>query len=86
MKPLYFLKAPRCTATSKRTGRRCGSPAERGKNVCRFHGARAGAPSGKANGQYKHGRYTKEAIETRHAVSALLAESRRVINTSEGGD
>ncbi len=83
MKTLYFLNAPRCSATSKRTGQRCGSPAERGKSVCRFHGARAGGPSGKAHGQYKHGLYTKEAIETRKHISALLSASRKQLQTVE---
>lgn len=67
-----FMDAPRCTATSKRTKKRCGAPAERGKHVCKFHGARAGAPCGKAHGQYKHGHYTKEAVEQRREFSALL--------------
>lgn len=79
-----FEKAPRCTATSKRTKRRCGSPAERGKTVCRFHGARACAPSGKAHGQYKHGLYTKETIAERKELSALLSESRKQIRIVEG--
>ncbi|WEZ83529.1 hypothetical protein P6U16_01335 [Rhizobium sp. 32-5/1] len=46
-KKIYpFQSAPRCTATSKRTKNRCQAPAERLKTVCRFHGARAGAPRG----------------------------------------
>ena len=78
--PLYpFQKAPRCTATSKRTGKRCGLAAERGKRVCNFHGARAGAPSGEKNGAYRHGYYTKEAIEKRRAFSALLSAARKQI-------
>jgi hypothetical protein len=84
MKINPFSKAPRCTATSKRTKQRCGAPAERGKNVCRFHGARAGAPSGKAHGQYKHGGYTKGAIEERKELSALLKESRKQIRSVDG--
>jgi hypothetical protein len=78
-----FEKAQRCTATSKPTKKRCGAPAERGKNVCRFHGARAGAPSGKAHGQYKYGLYTKETIAARKHVSALLAVSRKQIRIVE---
>ena len=39
-----FRESPRCTATSKRTRQRCKAPAVRGWNVCRFHGARGGAP------------------------------------------
>ena len=85
MKALYpFQKAPRCSATSKRTKQRCGAPAERGKRVCRFHGARAGAPSGKAHGQYRHGLFTKEAMETRKQISALLRASRKQIQSVEG--
>jgi hypothetical protein len=80
MKAEYpFQKSPRCTAMSKRTKQRCGAPAERGKHVCRFHGARAGAPSGTANGQYKHGQYSQEAIQVRRSISALLSASRKQI-------
>jgi hypothetical protein len=34
--------APRCSATSKRSGCRCRAPAVRGRTVCRMHGAGAG--------------------------------------------
>jgi hypothetical protein len=85
LKPLYpFQKSPRCSATSKRTKQRCGAPAERGKSVCRFHGARAGAPSGKAHGHYRHGLFTKEAMKARKQISALLSASRKQIQTIEG--
>ena len=47
--------APRCTAKSKRTGKRCRAPAVRGCRVCRMHGARGGAPTGEQNGNYRHG-------------------------------
>ena len=60
-----FQKAPRCSATSKRTKERCKAPAVRGWRVCRFHGARGGAPEGKRNGMYRHGQFTKEALEER---------------------
>jgi len=87
MKTLYpFQKSPRCTATSKRTKQRCGAPAERGKCVCRFHGARAGAPKGSANGAYKHGLFTNEAIEERRLLSALLKASRDAVSASQAGD
>jgi len=36
--------APRCSATSKRSRQKCRAPAVRGWSVCRFHGARGGAP------------------------------------------
>jgi hypothetical protein len=76
-----FQKAPRCTATSKRTKKRCKAPAVRGWNVCRFHGAHGGAPKGKANGSYKHGLHTKEARAERRSVSDLVRQSRKIVVT-----
>ena|SRR3974377_1559205 len=67
-----FQKAPRCTAKSKRSGQRCEAPAVRGWKVCRFHGARGGAPKGKANGAWKHGHYSEEAKADRLLVKLLL--------------
>ncbi len=75
-----FQKAPRCSATSKRTGKACQAPAVRGWTVCRFHGAGGGAPKGAQNGNYKHGFYTNEAIEERRALSALLRASRESLD------
>ncbi len=79
-----FANVPRCTATSKRTKQRCGAPAERGMSVCRFHGARAGTPKGRAHGQYKHGLFTKAAMKERRTVSALLRASRKQVQSVEG--
>ena len=74
-----FQMAPRCSATSKRTGKPCQAPAVRGWSVCRFHGARGGAPKGKANGAYRHGLYTKEAIAERRLLSELLRQARQAL-------
>jgi hypothetical protein len=71
--------APRCSATSKRTKFQCRAPAEKGKNVCRFHGARAGAPKGERNGAYKHGLFTQESIADRRLV-AEIAQYHRALN------
>lgn len=78
--PYAFLKAPRCSATSKRTKRRCGAPAERGRSVCRFHGARGGGPKGKANGAWRNGDYTREAVALNHHLSKLLRQARETMN------
>ncbi len=75
-----FQKAPRCSATSKRTGKPCQAPAVRDWTVCRFHGAGGGGPKGKRNGMYKHGLYTDEAIEERRALTALLRASRESLD------
>ena len=80
MKRVYsFQKAPRCTATSKRTGKPCQAPAVRGWTVCRFHGARGGGPMGERNGMYRHGLYTKEAVEERRLLREFLRQSRKTL-------
>jgi hypothetical protein len=73
-----FQKAARCSATSKRTRERCKAPAVRGWTVCRFHGARGGAPKGERNG-FRHGLYTKEAFEERRLLRELLRRSRQAL-------
>ncbi len=67
-----FQNAPRCTAMSKRTRQACQAPAVRGWTVCRFHGARGGAPKGKANGAYRHGLCTAEVAEERRQTRAIF--------------
>jgi hypothetical protein len=49
----------------------------RGWRVCRFHGARGGAPKGKANGAWKHGAYTNEASAFRRECAALVRKARQ---------
>ena len=85
-KSLPMHLSPRCTATSKRTRQRCRASAVTGWTVCRFHGARGGAPKGKRNGQYRHGLYTNEAIEERCALSSLLRASRKSLDALSGQD
>jgi glucans biosynthesis protein len=69
--------SPRCRAKSKRSGKRCKSPAVAGWNVCRMHGARGGAPKGNANGNYRYGYRTQKAQqqtrELREAVRSFRA-------------
>ncbi len=74
-----FPKCQQCTATSKRTGRRCRAPAVKGWTVCRFHGARSNPPTGPSHGRYRHGCYTKEEKEMRREVRELLRESRALV-------
>ncbi|CUH47335.1 hypothetical protein [Ruegeria atlantica] len=77
--PMYLVElmnaAPRCTATSKRTGERCKGPAVRGWTVCRLHGARGGAPEGDRHGNYRHGGRTQEA----QAIRKLAMLMRRTL-------
>jgi hypothetical protein len=39
----------------------------------------SGAPSGPANGNYKHGGHTKEALASRRYASGLVAVMRRAL-------
>jgi hypothetical protein len=74
------ITCKRCKAKSKRTGIQCGAPAERGKNVCRFHGARstgAKTEAGKARiaaAHTVHGRETREQRAERSAASARISQ------------
>jgi hypothetical protein len=49
----------------------CPCQALNGWTVCRFHGARGGAPEGKWNGNYRHGCRTKEMIEVWKLIKSL---------------
>ncbi len=75
-----FQKAPRCSATSKRTGEPCKAPAVRGWTVCRCHGARGGGPKGERNGMYRHGLFTQEALVERQFVNDLIRQVRSAID------
>lgn len=68
--------APRCKAMAKTTRCRCNAPAVRGWSVCRMHGARGGAPSGPANGRWRHGNRTKATDAMRRALAVLVREAR----------
>ena len=61
-----LLQAPRCGAKT-RSGAPCKSAPVIGRLRCRMHGGAdgSGAPRGPRNGNYKHGRYTKEVAVTR---------------------
>lgn len=78
----------RCRAKSKRTRLQCGAPAERGKRVCRFHGARSTGPKteeGKlriARSKVKHGGETREARTKRSEKSALLAHLEDIMHVT----
>jgi hypothetical protein len=71
-----FQKSPRCSATSKLTKKPCQAPAVNGWTVCRFHGARGGAPKGERNGAYRHGLFANKARDERRSLSNLLRQCR----------
>jgi len=73
----------RCGAKT-RSGKPCMSPAVAGKKRCRMHGGAqgSGAPRGNKNA-LKTGGYTREAIEERRQLRALLRQSRMLIQKIE---
>jgi len=75
-RPSPMHLSPRCGAKT-RSRSPCRAPAMP-NGRCRMHGgASPGAPRGKANGNYKHGRFTAEAIESRRGLTALIRALRR---------
>ena len=52
-----------------------------GRLCCRMHGGAAGSggPKGPGNGNYKHGRYTAEAIASRRWLRQFTRDLRALI-------
>ena len=69
----------RCGARTRR-GTACLKPALSAKTRCQLHGGRSTGVKGERNGNYRHGRYTKEAIANRRAadvrVRGLIREAK----------
>jgi len=78
-----MLLSQRCGAKT-RSGRPCRSPAVDGKKRCRMHGGAPGSGAPKQNkNALKHGMFTKEAIEARRQVRALIEQSRKFMDEIE---
>ena len=77
-------EAPRCMAMAKTTRFRCQGPAVKGWSVCRMHGAGGGAPSGPANGKWRHGNRTKQADSLRRMIAELNAGARKTAKALGG--
>jgi hypothetical protein len=78
-------KAPRCGART-RAGQPCKQAAVKGRARCRMHGGAkgSGGPRGRRNGNFKHGRCTRETVELRRAVRARVLEIRRLVGAVNG--
>jgi len=78
-----MLMSPRCGAKT-RSGGPCRSPAVSAKKRCRMHGGapETGAPKQNHNA-LKHGLFTKDAIEERKQVRALLGQARQLLRDLE---
>ena len=74
-----MLASPRCGAKT-RSGGACRSPAVHGKTRCRMHGGAPGSGAPRANqNARKHGLFTRDAIEERRRIQALLCEARKLL-------
>jgi hypothetical protein len=67
MKLCEFHWSPRCGAKT-RSGKKCRNGAKP-NGRCKFHGGKA--PSGRANGAFRTGKFTKQAIEDRIAAKLM---------------
>ena len=76
--PLHLRQAPRCLAKTRRRSP-CQSPAMP-NGRCRIHGGLSpGAPSGKGNGMWRHGRFSRETIELRRAIRKLMRDAKETL-------
>ena len=76
-----MLASQRCGAKTRKGGS-CKAPTVNGKKRCRMHGGAPGSGAPKENkNALKHGLFTKEAIEERKRLRALLRESRKLLQS-----
>jgi hypothetical protein len=69
--PMAMHLSLRCGARTRSSSPCCSPAMPNGR--CRMHGGSSpGAPKGKANGMFKHGRYTNEAIAQRRELNAWI--------------
>lgn len=75
--PVPLRQACRCGARTL-SGGACRSPAVVGKARCRMHGGAkgSGGPHGERNGNYRHGRYTKDNEARMRSLRKLVREVR----------
>jgi hypothetical protein len=77
--PLPLRRAQRCLARRRKSHLPCQAPAMP-NGRCRIHGGLSpGAPKGKGNGMWRHGRYSKEHLEMRRAMRELIREARETL-------
>jgi hypothetical protein len=74
-----MLASRRCGAKT-RSGGACRSPAVHGKKRCRMHGGAQGSGAPRANqSARKHGLFTRDLIDERRQIQALLREARKFL-------
>ena len=78
-----MAKAPRCGAKT-RAGHPCRQASVRGRARCRMHGGAkgSGGPRGDRNGNFRHGLWTRENLETRKTARAKIREIRSFLRSN----
>ena len=77
---LAIHRCPRCLARTRKATP-CQSPAM-ANGRCRMHGGKSpGGPKGAANGRYRHGLRTAEAIEERRHFAEMVREARETMKS-----
>jgi hypothetical protein len=78
-----LAKAPRCGAKT-RPGSPCKQAAVWGAARCRMHGGAkgSGGPRGDRNGNFRHGLWTRESLETRKTARAKVREIRALLRSN----
>jgi hypothetical protein len=78
-----MARAARCGAKT-RAGHPCRQAAVRGRARCRMHGGSkgSGGPRGNRNGNFKHGLWTRESLETRKTSRAKIREIRSFLRSN----
>jgi hypothetical protein len=51
----------------------------RGRSVCRFHGGKAGAPTGERNGNFKFGLHTNEIVGLKREIAGIIRSARGLL-------
>ena len=81
-KPLPMHLSARCGAKT-RSGRPCRSPAMLQRPMPNARGKSPGAPKGEANGNYRHGLFTRESVECRRELNAWIRATQRWVEEIE---
>lgn len=79
--PLFAVMRERLCDAHKRDGTICRQVAMRGKTKCRLHGGKS--LSGVANGNYKHGRYSKSLPTQLHQRYVEARSNPRLLSLSD---
>ena len=79
IKPFVLSSLPMCGAKTRK-GEPCKRYANKHSGRCRLHGGKSTGPKGDTsnanNANFKTGNHTKEAIEQRREVAALIKQSK----------